>query len=92
MSSFASLYAYNLLAENQYRIGLTNDQYQTLSAIFPYFEENAKHHAIEAMHCSNACSKLQWKSIQVPKVKFTREKFEKLVRLAISLIMSETVR
>ena len=88
MSSFASLYAYNLHAGNQFRIGLTNDQYQMLSAIFPYFKDNAKHFVIEAMHCSNACSKLKWKSIQVPKVKLTREKFSKLVGLTISLMQS----
>ena len=81
MSAFATLYAYNLYSGNQFRIGLTNDQYQMFSAIFPYFEDNAKDYVIEAMHCSDACSKLHWQNVPMPKIKLNRDEWTELVSM-----------
>ena len=67
MASFATLYSFNQIAHGKFRIGLTNDQYQLLASIFPYFQHHGKEYLIEAMYCQSACSKLTWKSFKLPK-------------------------
>jgi len=81
MSSFATLFAFQQLSEDQgFRIGITNDQYRALSSIFPYFEKNAKKYLIEAMHCDSACTKIQWTYLPLTKMHLeSKDQWQELV-------------
>ena len=68
MSSFATLFAFHQLGGEGFRIGITTDQYQTLSSIFPFFEKNAKKILIEALHCDSACAKIRWTPLPLAKM------------------------
>ena len=84
MSSFATLYAFNQLSKNTFRIGLTNDQYLALSPIFPYFEKNAKKYLIEALHCDSACSKLLWTQFPLPKMSIEEDQWHILIEQSVN--------
>ena len=81
MSSFATLYAFQQLSEDQgFRIGITNDQYRALSSIFPFFEKNAKKYLIEAMHCDSACTIIQWTHLPLNKMHLeSKDQWQELV-------------
>ena len=53
------------MSGGNFRLGLSNDQYLFLSEIFPYFEENAKDHLIEAMYCGHVCNNIKWERYQM---------------------------
>ena len=42
------------------RITLSNNQYLSLSNIFPYFKKNPEKHALNAMYCGQICKELKW--------------------------------
>ena len=65
MCSFATIYGLAKMSGGNFRLGLSNDQYLFLSEIFPYFEENAKDHLIEAMYCGHVCNNIKWERYQM---------------------------
>ena len=80
MSSFATLFGFAKLSEGDFRIGLSNDQYLFLSEIFPYFEEHAKDHAIEAMYCGNMCQNIKWENHKQDYKKFTYKSIKNIAQ------------
>ena len=47
MSSFATLYGFSNISGGTFRIGLSNNQYLSLSEIFPYFKKHGRNYVIE---------------------------------------------
>ena len=59
MSSFATIYSLAKMSGNNIRAGLIYGQFQKLSAIFPYFEENYSKHLIHSWYCGHFCN-INW--------------------------------
>ena len=63
MSSFATIFGLAKISGKKFRLGLSNNQYLYLSEMFPYFEEHAHEHAIEAMYCGSICKNINWQPV-----------------------------
>jgi len=80
MCSFATIYGLAKMSGGNFRLGLSNDQYLFLSEIFPYFEENAKDHLIEAMYCGHVCNNIKWERYQMNFYNLTYQNIELLAK------------
>ena len=58
--SFATLYGLFKLSNGRFRIGLTHEQFNQLSSVFPYFKTHAGDYLMDNWYCGIEISDIDW--------------------------------